>query len=303
MLNLIKKRICEIPMQSGKNKFAFIMLLLTIISGSSIAQNVLDGVYVKEHHPVRKPLPYPYLREADVMWSRRIWRVIDLKEKINLPLAYPDKPINDRKPLIDILLDKVKEGSLTAYDASDPIVNDEFTLPITYKEIEKRGGARLDTTQMTRPDPPYDQFDTIIKKDFTGREKVVAYLVKEEWFFEKQRSVMDVRIIGIAPLIIATREDGSPMEGAEKLRLCWFYYPECRNLLAQEETFNRQNDAARLTFEDIFQKRMFNSYIVKESNVYDRKISAYKTEPIQQVLESQRIKNEIMTLEHDMWEY
>jgi hypothetical protein len=56
---------------------------------SKAQQEVLDGIYVKEHHPAKRVIPYTPLREADVMWLKRVWRVIDLREKINHPLYYP----------------------------------------------------------------------------------------------------------------------------------------------------------------------------------------------------------------------
>ena len=37
-----------------------------------------------------------------------------------------------------------------------------------------------------------------------------------------------------------------------------------------------ENDTERRTFDDVFHKRMFNSYIIKESNVYNRRIEDYK---------------------------
>ncbi len=277
-----------------------ICLLLTLISftGTMFAQNVLDGVYVKEHTTTRTPLAYPYLREADVMWSKRIWRYIDLNEKLNLPLKYPlSKQTLDRKSLIDVLIDAISEGSLTAYGTAD----DEFVLPVTMKEVESKGGARTDTMKMMRPDPPYDEYDTVIAREFS-RDKVIGYRIKEDWFFDKQRSVMEVRIIGIAPMILAVDEQGNVREGNLKLPLFWIYYPEARQLLANAEVYNRYNDSERRSFDDIFQKRIFTSYIFKESNVYDRRIEDYKT-GLNALLEAEKIKDEITNLEHDMWEY
>ncbi len=274
------------------------VLMFSIYAGTAMSQNVLDGVYVKENTVTRQVIPYPYLREADVQWSKRIWRVIDLNEKMNLPLRFPSsKQTTNRKNLTDLLMDAVQEGSLTAYS----YVDDEFIAPLTMKEIETRGGARTDTVQMQRPDPPYDSYDTVVARDFS-RDKVIGYRVKEDWFFDKQRSVMDVRIIGMAPLMFAIDESGNVREGNIKMPLFWIYYPEARKLLANAEVFNRENDAERRSFDEIFQKRLFGSYIYKETNVYDRRIEDYKT-GISALLEAEKIKNEIVNYEHDMWEF
>lgn len=283
-------------------KFKILLILaVALMGGNLFAQQleptVLDAIYVKEHTATRTPLDYPHLREADVLWSKRIWRVIDLNEKMNLPMRYPIGKIRDRKSLIDLMLDAIKEGSLTAYSADD----DEFTLPVDMAAISSKGGARTDTVKMQRPDPPYDEYDTIIVKEFSP-EKVIAYRVKEDWFFDKQRSVMDVRIIGIAPLVYDVDESGSIRAGNVKKPLFWVYYPEARKLFANAESFNRQNDSERRSFDDIFQKRLFASYIYKESNVYDRRVEDY-AQGMHALLESEKIKNEITNFEHDMWEY
>jgi len=283
-----------------KSKVVLLVLLVVCcrVTFAQSNEDVMGGPYEKKITQTRTPLAYPYLREADVMWSKKIWRIIDLNEKINLPLKYPSSgSTNDRKNLIDVLLNATREGTITAYD----YMNDEFLMPITFRQVEERGGARLDSTTIMESEPPYNDTDIVIARDF-NYDDVIAFRVKEEWFFDKQRSVMEVRIIGLAPLIYAKDEQGNVREGNVKIPICWFYYPDCRNLLAGAEVFNRQNDAERRTYDDIFQKRLFNSYIYKEANVYDRTIGDYKT-GIATLYESEKIKAEIANLEHDMWEY
>lgn len=242
-----------------------------------------------------EPMTYQYVREADLMWSKRIWRVIDLREKINLPLGHPNTGTRDRRSLMDLLWAAVKEGSITAYET------DEFITPKPVEIIEKSAGAGFDTIDVPDADPPYTVRQVPVKREL-ATESVIQYRIKEDWFFDKQRSVMEVRIIGIAPIVYATDDRGVVREGGETKPLFWVYFPETRWLLAKEEIFNRWNNAQRWSFDDFFHKRMFNSYIMKESNVYDRRISEY-AQGVKALQESDRIKQMIINLEHDMWEY
>ena len=280
-------------------KNRIVLLLLVMIASTSFGQNVLDGVYVKESNPARRVIPYTYLREADVMWSKKIWRHIDLNEKINAPLRYPKaNDTKDRKNFVNLVMDAVKEGSLTAYRTDD----DEFTFPMTTQEFSKVGGADSMSIQVTDPNPPYNTYDSVVFRPFNPDDVVVLRL-KEEWFFDKQRSVMDVRIVGICPLTLARDQEGNLVEGGQKKPLFWIYYPEARRIFANSEVFNRYNTSQRLTFEDVFMKRMFNSYIMKEDNVYNRRIEDYRVNPMDALLESDRIKQEMVNFEHDLWEY
>ena len=135
-----------------------------------------------------------------------------------------------------------------------------------------------------------------------NRNTVKKWRLKEEWFYDKQRSVMDVRIIGLAPL----QEDRDEVNGqllGTFSPLFWVYFPEAREILINAEVFNLvKNDAARRTYDDIFWKRMFSSIIIKEANVMDRKINEYKI-GLDAVLAAERIKAEIFNIEHDLWEY
>jgi gliding motility associated protien GldN len=279
------------------------ILISLMLNNKSINAQIMDspprdGVYDKISDINRKPIPYTPLREADVFWTKRIWRVIDMREKINQPFFYPVSPQNGRKSLIQVIFDGLKEGAITAYEP----MSEEFLIPETYVQIMKLLNKR-DSTQIEVPDPANPGQtklkDTVIAKNFDP-QTVKQFRLKEDWFFDKQRSVMDVRIIGICPIIELFESDQVTKKGDEPL--FWIYFPDARPIFAKAEVFNRFNDADRRTYGDVFFKRMFNSYIYKESNVYDRKISEY-ARGMDALLESERIKNDIFLFEHDLWEY
>lgn len=193
---------------------------------------------------------------------------------------------------MQIIMDALKEGSITAYDISG---TDEFLVPLTYQAVMTR---QIDTLHkiLNRPYPPYDEYDTVIYSEFDP-SKVMRLRIKEDWYFDKQRSQLLVRILGICPVMMKEREGVEIPEP-----LFWIYFPEARPILAKAEMFNRFNSAERRTYDEIFWKRMFGSYVYKEQNVYDRRISQYAT-GMDALLEAERIKNELFEFEHDLWEF
>lgn len=276
-------------------KAAFILLFVGTSLQVSAQNKILDGIYIKEHTPTRRVVPYTHVREADVMWSTRVWRLLDLREKINHPLYYPLEPINNRKSLFQVIKEGVEEGTITAYD--NPLQDDEFKSPMTKAEAKaKMGGWEKIFREDTLTGDMVE--DSAFVEVTSGAVK--RYWVKEDWIFDRERSVMDVRILGIAPMKEILDADGVSIRGYAPL--FWIYFPEARYVFANYDVFNRQNDAERRTFDDIFWKRMFTSYIRKRSNVYERYFVEYLS-PIDQLLESDKVKDELFKLEHDMWNF
>ena len=297
-------------------KLILLLVMTTLCLVGVNAQDVLtteemNSVYKKEKHHNKRVQQYAPLRQADVMWSRKIWREIDLRQKINHPFYYPENDgvahtIEDRKSLIDVIYSAILEGSITAY--GNAAMDDEFREEMSQEDIKKIGGAKeelievIDWDAVAEGADPEDAKTTRVNKTAFDRNSVKKWRLKEEWFFDKQRSVMDVRIIGMAPL----QEDRDEVNGqllGTFSPLFWVHFPEAREILINAEVFNLvKNNAERRTYDDIFWKRMFGSTIVKESSVMDRKINEYMV-GLDALLEAERIKTEIFNIEHDLWEY
>ncbi len=276
-----------------------------------------SSAYVKENIKKRKPIVLPPIREADVAWSMLVWRIIDVREKMNQQFYFPQAETNDRKNLVAVLLDGIKNHGLTAYSVED----DEFKTPISYEDIMRKLDAGEQTIQV-RNQLTGELEDRVVESQGTGTAEVLQFMLKEQWYFDRSNSSFQSRIIGICPIRVYEKdvdyadslnsdEDGESTIAYEekfeepKLRqqLFWVYYPEARPLLATSEAFNRKNDSNRLSYDEVFIKRYFSSFIAQASNVYDnRAISDYAT-GLHQIIESERIKEEMLRFESDLWEY
>lgn len=269
----------------------FLAFLITVIaSGQSF-----KDIYEKSIHDNTK-VSYPHLREADVVWSKKIWRVIDLREKMNHMLFYPIRPtIDGRQNLISIILEEVESGRVEAFDVQD------MNVSVTYEDIEVSLGAGPQTIDV------YDEItgdvigDSVVYATIDDKlQDVKQYMIHEEWFFDKKHSTLGVRIIAICPITV---ELSSITGRMERQRLFWVLYDDIRDSFATHEVFNPANDAHRLSFDDLFMQRRFSSVIYAESNVYDdRFINEYMIGR-NAIFEAERIHNEIRNFEHDLWEY
>jgi gliding motility associated protien GldN len=315
----------QVELLWNSNNKSFIMkrlllflLFVGLFSSNSIGQ-VFDPVlgpraWKKENTEQRDAITLTHIREADVMWSTRIWRELDLRQKINHPLYFPlDSAIHGKRSFIRILFDNYLNNKANfGPNGVKLYMNSEFEVVYTFDEIQ-RIVQRTDSVQ--KVDGFCNVTDTVVTKYFSDlMPRIVKVKLMEDWFFDKQRSIMDVRILGLGIEIqdMSVRNSVDPNCGVavfedfeyipNSFSEIWFYFPDIRPDLAVLECYKRQNDAARLSYDDIFMQRIFASYIYREENVFNRKISLY-TSGLDALLEAENIKTKIFEFEQNVWQY
>ena len=325
-----------------------IFLFLPLLSVAQEPIPELPGVkngspWMNTHIPTKRLIQYPPVSERDVLWSKRVWRAIDMRERINQPMYYPLDEVTElewitnanRWSLWTIIRKHVMNGDLRVFSPYNPVSyglgawdGDQLKYPVDplpgenyYTDANFRSdllyylgrlGPQSDIPLVGDDGQPllvddgnggfsqvYDAPDTL----WYESKDIVEYRLKEDWFFDKQRGEMDVRIIAIAPVVYKTQLDN---EGNEQIvgkkELFWLYFPHCRYVFNNYFTYNDRNDSQWMSFDDLFWKRRFSSYIYKESNTYDRPIEDY-AHGVDALYESERITNDIRTFEHDLWSY
>ena len=243
----------------------------------------IDDIVVKRSILDQRVLPYEALREADIPWEKRVWEVIDVREKLNQAFVYP------KAPLFKILNDAASGGLVAAFQDED------FKHLMQPAEIEGMM-FQTDTVQVTDP-VTFETSNQVVKNEISA-ENIKFYRIKEVWFFDRESSRLKVRILGIAPVrerIIAGRAEDQPMY--------WLYYPQIREVLAKNRAYNDFNDASPLSWDDIFEMRRFTSYIFKESNAQDLRLKDFFPDGVARLRESDKIKDRLFNFEHDLWEY
>ena len=250
----------------------------------------IDDIVPKRMVSTARVLPYEPVREADIAWEKRIWRIIDTREKINLVWRA------EQRPIFNIFKELIENGDITVF--KDEI----FQEAMTYSEVEDQL-FKIDTVSTFDYDT-YEEKIQVVKNTKDWRN-IKRYRIKEIWFFDEEASMLKQRIMGIAPIMEEVVAEGT---APVVYPLFWVYYPEARQYLAKEPVISNNNDVAPMTWSDLLDNRFFSSYIYKKTNVLDYRVKDYfdpnsERAQLDVLLTSEKIKNELFNFEHDLWTY
>lgn len=274
-------------------KNLFFPIFLVLVSWSAFGQNrpeVIDGAFKRSMNlsVSKDPIRLPVIQEQDVMFSWNILRVIDLNQKLNMPFIHP------KSMLINVLMDALKKGDLNGY---------------IYRSDELYDGNKMQASEILNALEKYDTITVsnpitfalerrVEKVEFNPND-VVKFRLKEEWVFDRRTAGMVVRIVAIAP-VQNLKSDGIVVG---EIPMFWLYFPGIRPILAKAEVFNMKNESAKISYDDLFLRRFFSSYIYKEPNVKDVRIEDYASNPEDFQMESERIKQKLFNFEQSLWDY
>ncbi|HEU0111185.1 MAG TPA: gliding motility protein GldN [Flavisolibacter sp.] len=255
-----------------------------------------DGAVDKGFINERTPLPYEHLRWDDALFAEKVWRELDLREKMNQPFRFEAEDDNGSQMFFDILMSAIKRDSVVAFQ------DDRFTTPLSGDEMTNvTSGGPLDTNAVRDPNDPNKIVKWVVTQESFDPKSIMKLRIKEEWVFDREASRLFVRILGIAPVKQIQR--GNMIQNEV---LFWVYYPDLRKTLAKYEVYNPKNMGyGRMTWEELFESRMFSSYITKSTldNPGNKVIRQMIKDPILALLEGDNIKERIFNYEQDLWSY
>lgn len=293
----------------------FLTVAFILIAGYSFGQsNILNAETVDElHHKSEgeinaeeeeKPLEYGYISNRDILWAKTVWEYIDLNQRVNFPLLFPvdtGQIGQSRKSLYNVLVDNVKDGTI------ENIYTDSyFSRKRSFEELEatlhRRDTLDIGYEQINAGEELSEEY--VDRIDVDGND-VQGFRIRGYWYFDKRQGELRYRLLGLAPMVIGATAKSMGTENPEPVELFWVFYPEVRDVLFKAEVFNADNTAQPFNFDQILNARRFSAVIYKEDNDFgDREIDEYISEnAMSQLLEAERIKEEIREFEANMWNY
>lgn len=263
-----------------------------------------DGAITPYPNNERKPLGYEHIREDDVLFLQRVWREIDVQEKMNMPFRYKADNENGNQRFIMILLGALNSEKVKAFHASiDGKTDDQFTKEMTLEEISERlASKKCDTMPRKRQRADGSiYYDTVAVCEEFNPDDVVKYRIKEEWVFDKESSRMYARILGIAPVKAYKINDTLSVEAP----MFWLYYPDLRPLLVNTPVYNPKNAGARISWDELFEYRYFSSNIIKSKidNPSDLEVRGLVADDYRRLLEGEKLKEKIFNYEQNLWNH
>jgi len=259
--------------------------------------------------------------DYDIMYKKRLWRRMDLLEKQNRSFFAFNNEITK------IIIEGVNAGVLFPYKndslltrmskeeflenlkmpvyGGDGLSDEEKAMGFTEDDAWGDDGGWGDDSGWGDEDQSDKQADASdASADYFYPKDVEVLEIMEDWVFDKRRSRLFYDIQSITLILPASK---FPETGLQR-QVASFKYKDLdelfRSMPGEALWFNPQNSAEHKNLADAFLLRLFSARLIKVSNPEDSYIAdIYNTNPKDGLIASQRIEQELLELEHELWEY
>ena len=297
-----------------KYSILLVVISLIVISNKLNAQKTLqffdeigvEKLQTAEMNAMADTIAVVNHRWDDIVWSRTVYRVIDMRDKQNFQLYFPTRPNDQYRSLFRVMLDAVANG-INVYKRDprdikpswkDVLTGYELSRVFAYDESTENNLMQVDTLTEQRS-VGVDQYSRYVRNQ-------LKFLIQEKIFFDKHTSRMYSKIMAIAPLYALHPDNMDSKESMAYFRnsvICWFAFDELRPYLIRQFVVPKGNDTERMTFDDFFNQKMYSSYLLGESSTYGRMLLEYAVDEDALRAEQKRIDTELINFEEDLWEY
>ncbi len=266
-------------------------------------------------------------RTDDIAWARIVYRVIDMRFKQNYQLYAPVSPEDPQyRSLFRTMLGAIQEG-MPVYEKSSNIgeIKPIFDLGEMPKEMIPTILNTDRTGELGDGDIATSEYMLLNYDSVSGEMKFNGYsyrnfvrnqlkfMIQEVIFFDRHYSRLFRKITAIAPMNAdnASFYEGMPvMEALYGQILFWVPFDAFRPYMAKQFMTPKKNDNQRITYDEFFEQRKYTSYLVGTNNVYNRMIpelvsSSLTGDELHEAIkkEQERLENELLNVEQDLWEY
>lgn len=254
-----------------------------------------------------------YHRADDIVWSRVVYKIIDMRDKQNYQLYFPTRPNDEYQSLFRLMLNAVTQG-VPVYRRNpreikpmwdEQVTGEDLSLIFAFNEYREDNLIQVDpvTNEATIGDYQYQLYV----------RNQIKFLIQEIYFFDKHYSRIYSKVMAIAPLYALhpdNLEANNSMRYFQNSILCWFAFDDLRPFMIKQFVIPKKNDTQRLTFDDFFVQNLYGTYLLGDSNMYNRMLLDYGTiiadttqftNYIKQ--EQNRVQTELLNFEMDMWDY
>lgn len=233
--------------------------------------------------------------DSELQWMRVMYRSLDLTKDANGALYYPDEAVEGQDNLFRIIMKRMADGQLSAYEYLDG--RERFTdeYKVKMRDILDRFYIlHKEAKGSTENNPKF----SIDESDIPASE-VLSYYIIERWEFDRRSNRVSTRVEAVCPVLHRAGDFGAE---AVKYPMFWVRYDDLRPWIASQYIFtDDDNNLARHSYDDYFRLGLYDGDIYKTRNLKNKSLMQLHPDPDDLARARDSIQNRLDSYEKKLW--